>query len=107
SAGSLGATGWQGNSFLRTAVHRVVQLDALQTEIVLSINLNPDFFDRGGLIVASWARYLDFRRAILLRLDKVILAQPDVLAAFHRGYVIHAVFVDRHHGDELPALSGL
>ena len=41
---------------------------------------------------------LDLRRIVLLRLDEVIFAEADVVAAFERGDVIQAVLLDRHGG---------
>ena len=86
--------------FSGAAVHGVVQLDVLQAEIVLGFDRDRDFFDRRRLEIAARPRDLDLRRLVLLRLDEVIFAEPDVLAAFDGGDVIHAVLLDRHAGHQ-------
>ncbi len=91
------------HSLLGAAIHRIMQLHVLQSEIVLGIHLNRHFFDGRRLEVPAGPRQLDLRRMVLLRFDEVVLAQPHGLAAFQRSHVIHAVLENRDGGHQRAA----
>ena len=68
--------------FLRAAVHRIMQLRALQREVVAGGDRHVHFLNRVDLGVRARMRDLHRRRVVLTGFDEVVLAQTDALAFF-------------------------
>ena len=95
----------QLHGLLRSAIHRIMQRDLVQPEIVIGIHRDGDFFDRIDFGVAARTVDLDGRRVILARFDEEIFAQTDILSPVDSRDVIEAVFLQRYRSG-LPVALG-
>ena len=71
--------------FLRRAIHRIVQFQGLQRELVFPGNLHRHFFNRAHLGITARLRDLHHRRRNLARLNEIIVRQPNHIAVVHHA----------------------
>ena len=95
------------NRLFLAAVHRVVQRQFTQSEIIRRFDRNRHFLNRIHPGVLAWLHNLDGRRAIFARLNEIIVRQTHGFAGFQRTEMILAVFGDGHLGGVLIALPHL
>ena len=86
----------QGNYLFLASIHGVVEIHAVQAEIVFRFDGQGHLFQRVDLRVTAGADNLHHRRRLLLSFDKEVLGQPDVFPFFNGGDVVHSVLLDRH-----------
>ena len=75
-----------------------MQFHVLEAEIVLGLHLHGDLFDGRRFEIAPRPGHLDLRRFVALRLDEVIFAEANVVAAFQGSDVKLAVLLNGHGG---------
>ena len=87
-----------GNYFFRAAVDRIMQLDALEREVVTGLDGYADFFNGVDAGIRAGMRNLHGGRVIDARFDEIILAQANAFALFLGRKMIHAIFLYGHLG---------
>ena len=94
-------------ALLRPAVHRVMQIHALEREVVFGFHLHHYLFDRAHLGIAAGTAHHQRGRLLGLRLDEVVLAQAHGRAAIQGGDVIKAILLNRDLRANPIACAGL